>query len=169
MLHVHKKLREARFFLEKMVEREQKAFGDHEEFDFYLSAFLSAGRSVRYRLHYEQVDVYLTFYDAWEKVLPSNEQRLIKFMADDRSFEVHESGSRRAEHEVHIPVQGTYQDKSGTLFAYSPVGTPPAEIIKPTYSFVIDGAQMSVLVCCHKYIDLLERLVRDFQQSQGIQ
>lgn len=42
MDRVRKKLREARFFQRRMSERKQMACGDHEEFDFYLSALLSA-------------------------------------------------------------------------------------------------------------------------------
>jgi hypothetical protein len=41
-MHVDKKLREARFFLDQMREQERRAFGDKEPFDFYLSAFLNA-------------------------------------------------------------------------------------------------------------------------------
>ncbi len=168
MLLVRKKLREARFFLGKMTDREQKAFGDHEEFDFYLSAFLSAGRTVDYRLRHEQRDLYRVFRDEWDKSLSHNEQQLMKFLVDDRNFEVHESGSTRGEKKSRIPVHGTYQDKSGTVTAFAPVGTPPSEIIKPIYFFAASGSQASVLDCCREYIDLLERLVREYCQSQGI-
>jgi hypothetical protein len=43
--NVEKKLREARFFLDKMIDHDCKANKDKEKFDFYLSAFLSAGRT----------------------------------------------------------------------------------------------------------------------------
>ena len=168
MLRVRKKLREARFFLGKMAERAQMAFGEHEESDFYLSAFLSAGRSVDYRLRHEQGATYSTFWVSWDNALSPYEQRVMKFMANDRNFEVHESGSNRAELENRIPVYGSYQDKSGKVTVSAPPGTPPAEIIKPTYSFTIDGQQVPVLEACRKYIELLDRLVADYCQSQGI-
>ena len=168
MLLVRKKLREARFFLGKMTEREQKAFGDHEEFDFYLSAFLSAGRTVDYRLRHEQENPYRTFRDGWDKSLSPHEQQLMKFMVDDRNFEVHESGSTRGEKESRIPVHGTYQDKSGTVTVFAPIGAPPSQIIKPTYFFAVGGSQVSVLEYCREYIYLLERLVREYCQLQGI-
>jgi hypothetical protein len=168
MWRVHKKLREARFFLRKMAERAQIAFGEHEESDFYLSAFLSACQSVDYRLRREQGATYKTFRESWDNALLPDEQRLMKFMVDDRNFEVHESGSSRAEIESRIPVYGSYQDKSGKVTVSAPPGTPPAEIIKPTYSFTIDGQQVPVLEACRKYIELLDRLVADYCQSQGI-
>jgi hypothetical protein len=45
---IEKKLREAQFFLGQMREQERRAFGDREPFDFFLSAFLSAVRTVDY-------------------------------------------------------------------------------------------------------------------------
>lgn len=168
MWRVHKKLREARFFLGKLAELAQMAFGEHEQSDFYLSAFLSAGRSVDYRLRHEQGATYSTFRVSWGNALSSDEQRLMKFMVDDRNFEVHESGSNRAEFENRIPVYGSYQDKSGKATVSAPPGTPPVEIIKPTYSFTIDGQQVPVLEACRKYIELLDRLVTDYCQAQSI-
>ena len=50
---VEKKLREARFFLDRMSEHERMPFDNKEPFDFYLSAFLGAGRTVDYRLRHE--------------------------------------------------------------------------------------------------------------------
>src|SRR5712671_6534625 len=43
---VRKKLEEAGFFLGKMSEQEQRLTGHRVPFDYYLSAFLSAGRTV---------------------------------------------------------------------------------------------------------------------------
>jgi len=50
---VHKKIAEAHFFLGKMTEQEPRIIGDKEPFDYYLSAFLNAARTVDYRLRYE--------------------------------------------------------------------------------------------------------------------
>ena len=168
MWRVRKKLREARFFLGKMADRAQMAFGEHEESDFYLSAFLSAGRSVDYRLRHEQGATYSTFRVSWDNALSPDKQRLMKFMVDDRNDEVHESGSNRAELENRIPVYRSYEDKSGKATVFAVPGTPPAVIIKPTYSFTVDGQQVPVLEACRTYIDLLDRLVVDYCQSQGI-
>jgi hypothetical protein len=41
---IERKIREARFFFDKMIVQEPKAFGNKEPFDFYLSAFLNATR-----------------------------------------------------------------------------------------------------------------------------
>src|SRR5262249_14232126 len=94
--------------------------------------------------------------------------RLVKFLVDDRNVEVHDSGSSRPEHESRIPVAGMYRDRSGTVTVSAPLGTPPAEIIKPAYSFTVNGQQLPAIEACHRYIELLERLVSDYKRSQGI-
>ncbi len=160
MSTVDKKLREAHFFLRKMKEREALAFGDHEEFDFLLSAFLNAGRSLDYRLRHTS-NRYAPFRVTWDAQLTAEEDELIRFLVDDRNLEVHEAGSTRQQAEVRIPVRGTYQDPSGTLTVFAAVGTPPAELIKPTYYFDIGGRRVPVLAACDAYIQLLERLVAD--------
>jgi len=55
---VEKKLREAESCLTQMREQETRAFGDKEPFDFHLSAFLNAGRTVDYRLRHEHSATY---------------------------------------------------------------------------------------------------------------
>lgn len=167
MQRVDKKLREAHFFLGKMVKRATMAFGDHEEFDFFLSGFLSAARSVDYRLRHVS-PAYSQFRVAWDGLLSTEDTTLIKAMVDDRNVEVHEAGSSRGETEVRVPAWSSYEDASGIVTVSAPPGTLPAEIIKPTYFFIIDGRQTPVLDACRHYLGLLERLVREFRHSQGI-
>src|SRR5215211_7280075 len=99
-------MREAEFFLAKMAELERMASGDKEPLHFYLSAFLSATRSVDYHLNHEYTRLrdsapaapaYKQWKRSWESKLSPAAKCLNKFMIDDRDLEVHESaGSRRA-------------------------------------------------------------------------
>jgi hypothetical protein len=86
---IEKKLREAEFFLGKMQKQESRAFGDKEPFDFCLSAFLNAARTVDYRLRHEQAATYPSWRTAWDARLAHNEKSLIKFLVDNRNVEVH--------------------------------------------------------------------------------
>jgi hypothetical protein len=168
MTSVKKKVREAAFFLGKLQECDRLAFGDHEHFDYYLSAFLSAARSVEYRLRYSHDTRYATFREkVWEPGLAPEQQRLLKFMADDRNLEVHEAGSGRSEGEKRIPVRSRYENGSGSMTVFGPPGAPPAEIVKPTYTFQIDGRQVSVVDYCREYLQLLERLIDEFGRYLG--
>ncbi len=142
---IEKKLREARFFLDKMRDQESGAFGDKEPFDFYLSACLGAARSVDYRL-------------------TSPEQRLIEFMVIDRNVEVHESGSTRSIKTEEIKIVGdTYSDKSSTHYVSGPPGMPSASIFKPAYFFAIDGVERKATEACAEYLTLLERMLAKFK------
>jgi hypothetical protein len=55
---VHKKLAEAHYFLRLLRDQEPRIGGDKNAFDFLLSAFLSAARSVDYRLRDEHKATY---------------------------------------------------------------------------------------------------------------
>jgi hypothetical protein len=130
---VEKKLREAESCLANMRDQEGRAFGDKEPFDYALSAFLNAARTVDYRLHHEHGATYKPWRKEWNASNPK-EDALIKFFADDRRAEVHEKGSKREVKQESIPVRGHYSDKSGTLEAFSTplplasaYGVPPGE------------------------------------------
>jgi hypothetical protein len=159
---VRKKLRETRFYLRQLSEQCQLAFSEPEAFDFYLSAFLCAARTVDYRLRHRYQAKYRTFYTKWERALEPRQRDLLKLMVDDRNLEVHRAGSGRMKHEERIPVSQRYQDKSGTMTVVGPPGTPPAQIVRPVYFFHIDARLVPVNECCGKYLDLLEQLVADF-------
>jgi hypothetical protein len=146
---VRKKLAEAQFFLEKMSQAEW-AFGDHVQFDYYMSAFLNAGRTVDYRLSHEQKAIYKSWRKSWNVHLTPEENSLIKFMVDDRNDEVHESGSSRGVGQEDIKV--------GVGSSYS--------IRKPTYYFTIAGAERGAIEACAAYLALLQRMVAKFEADQ---
>jgi hypothetical protein len=163
--NVEKKLREARFFLDKMREHERMAVADREPFDFYLSAFLSAGRSVDYRLRHEQEVAYPDWRTSWDATLGHPEQCLIKFMVDDRNVEVHESGSSHSvKTEDRELTSGTHKLASGTFYVMgSPQLAPSAVIKTPAYYFTIAGTERKATDVCAEYLTLLERMVDRFK------
>jgi len=80
------------------------------------SAFLSAARTVDYRLRHEHGTSYENWRAAWDKGLSPQQDSLNKFMTDDRAMEVHESGSTRdvRVEDPRIPASG-YSDASERL------------------------------------------------------
>jgi hypothetical protein len=89
MFNVDKKLREAQFFLEKMRERERMAFGDPEVFDFLLSAFLNAVRTVDYRLCHEQKRTYPDWrVKTWNVANPMEDSRDVARGHSDRCRDI---------------------------------------------------------------------------------
>ena len=161
MDRIKKKLREATFFLGKLVEGSHLAFGNRDEFDFYLSAFLSAARSIDYRLRHEQKPTYPTFRATWDTTLTTDEQALVKLMIDDRNLEIHGSGSSRVQADERVAIGSSYRDTSGTVTVLAPVGVR-IELVKPTFSFLMNGMPVPVVESCRSYLDILERLVTDY-------
>jgi hypothetical protein len=172
LARVQKKLAETQFFLGNMVEQERRAFGDREPFDFYLSAFLSAGRTVDYRLRHEQSPIYPIWRKVWDAALLPTANRLIKFMVDDRNTEVHASGSSRSvgQEDIKVGAGGSYSDRSGTLEVFGPpsvlLGVDTGAVIhKPTYNFTIDGTERKATEACTEYLALLKRMVEKFEET----
>lgn len=149
-----------------MIEQEARAFGDREPFDFYLSAFLSASRSIDYRLRHQQSAIYPAWRNSWDANLAAGDDQLIKFLCGDRGHEVHKSGSGRTATLEYSAIPGnTYSDSSGVLTVFAPPGTPPATIGKPAYYFMIGGANIRVTEACTEYLTLLDRMVADFKAA----
>jgi hypothetical protein len=161
--NVDKKLREVRYFLTRMCEEERKSFGDKDPFDFNLSAFLNAARTVDNRLHHEQKKLYKLWRETWDKKLPAWHKCLMDFMREDRVAEVHKRGSCRVEKKERIPVHGTYSDASGSLITHSPPGTQPAVIHATAYYFTIDGVDHKATEVCAELLSLLEGMVAEFK------
>jgi hypothetical protein len=172
---VEKKLREAQYFLEQIIEKESLAFGDKEPFDFNLSAFLSAMKTVDYRLRHEQPGAYPTWRTAWDAKLSPADDCLIEFMVDDRNEEVHASGSGRSVGTQDIEVGDTYADKSGTLevsyaaalYLSEGLPIPRAVIRKPTYAFTIGGTERKATEACAKYLELLKSMLAKFKADNS--
>ena len=162
---VDKKLREARFFLSKMSEQESLAFGDREPFDFFLSGFLGATRTVDYRLRKEQPPLYPQWRARWDTGLTTAQAALMKFLIDDRNEEVHGVGSCRSEKTVKVPVGNRYHDASGTVYAWGPPGATNALLHKPAYGFIIDGVERKVTEACDEYLGLLRDMVFQFKSD----
>jgi hypothetical protein len=175
--NIEKKLREAQFFLDYMRTQERKAFADRERFDFFLSAFLSASRSVLLRLQEFKgpfARVFLPWRsEVWSRGMAKPDRkaanRLIDFFQDERNLEVHEGGSTRTEHEKSIPVYSQYSDQSGTVQVFSPPAlpgspeSPPAQVFVPAYYFTIDGVARNVTSACSDYLKIIQQMVDQFK------
>jgi hypothetical protein len=163
-----KKLREAQFFLAQVSKVFKSTNLEREDFEFFLSAFLSAGRSVTFCLRVEQAGVYKQWLDGWEKALDGKDRELLKSMNQHRVAEVHKGGSNvQAEIEM-VPVtrlemeQG--RDPRYSIFWYDSPGAPPLEIERKAHYFCGASGREEVIGTCQSYLGLLERLVRDFEK-----
>src|SRR6266700_7415675 len=98
-----KKLRETQFFMGKLRQEAQTTILDKEDFEFYFSAFLSAGRSVRDVLSSENHS-YKDWHPDWKSKLQPEESQLFDFMQQQRNLEVHRLGAETQESVEMIPL-----------------------------------------------------------------
>jgi hypothetical protein len=166
LTRVHKKIAEAHFFLGKLTKQEPRLLGDKEPFDYYLSAFLNAARTVDYQLHREQAAIYKPWRKAWDARLAPEQRGLMKFIDHDRNIEVHDSGSSRnvGQEGVKFGI-GTHHVDGGIVTIAGPPGMEPAVAYRPTYSFTIDGTDRKVTDACAAHLALLQRMVAEFEAA----
>ena len=174
---VHKKLAEAQSGLGKMTETDGLMMSDGS-FDYYLSAFLTAGMSVRNGFHYRRDPkrnaAIKAWRKKWENALTPEEQDLYEFMRLNRNAEVHTTGAAlTVENEpVKIGVGGSYSDRTGTLQVFgSPsvlLGHDNAAIIqKRRYYLTIDGTKQKATEVCAAYLGLLQRMVAQWEADNS--
>jgi len=165
---VKAKLHEARSSLNEMRDEEQKAAGE-SRYDHRRSAFLSAARSVDYRLRCECQATYPNWRKKWNAQHPT-EDRLLEFMHSKRADEVHArgfGGSVKTE-EIKVGSGSSYSDKAGKVEAW---GSPSplmgvdvsAAVFKHQYFFDVFGTQRPVTEVCEEYLRVLEQMVARFE------
>ena len=170
MVHIpqtRKKLREARFFLGRMSEAEKLARLDKEDFGFYLSAFLLAGRSVIGFFHAKENRQYRRWFRDWRMARAGSERKLLNDMTRQRDLEVHEQGADVQSVIEHVPVSEVeFGNQSHPAYGISwagPPGVPPPTIGKKVRYFQIGGTREQAVETCKRYLQLLDKLVRDFE------
>ena len=185
--NTQKRLREAKFFLGHL---QQQAFAtggrlavsrpamptDSEAFQFFLSAFLSAARSVTFVLQKEFGN--RTAYDEWRDrwfETHSEEKGLFEFMNSRRRKSVHQGITGHRTKQETIPLTLIEVMSSGPsrghlayygFHYYGPLGVEPHTIERTTYHFdFIGGSEEEVVATCSRYITFVEQFVSDFTKA----
>jgi hypothetical protein len=159
-----KKLREAQFFLCHLeTENRRVVRNEPEAFDFLMSAFVSAGRSVTFALQAEQKEKYDQWFSRWRATRSEADQKVLGLMKSQRNAEQKEGGGeRRVAHEyVSLPKLDT-EELGGEVFWSAPLDVPPPQVGRPIRYFDYDGTESEALVACKQYYALLAELVEDF-------
>lgn len=167
-----KKLREAKFFLRMLTDASQQVVrNEPEAFEFYLSAFLSAARSVTFALQYEEKDKYDAWFPGWFGNRSEEDQRLLNFLKEQRNYVEKRGGAEVNVVWEFIPVTEVRRDNRGHpaygFHWFGPPGTPPPRVGLPVHSFELAGDQKHVTSAGKQYVGILEDLVRDFIQAHS--
>jgi hypothetical protein len=161
------KLREAQFFLRRLFhEARQADINEPEAFTFYLSAFLSAARSVTFALQYEEKKRYDAWFPSWLNNRTNEERQFLSCLKDQRN-KVQKQGGAQVSTEWEFVSLFEYDrgNHGHPAFGFHWVGAPGVQ--EPTfgrrvYSFELSGSVTEVTGMCNRYPELLDQLVREF-------
>lgn len=167
-----KKLREALFFLRQLFNESEKVVrNEPEAFQFYLSAFLSATRSVTFALQYEEKDKYDAWFPRWLRNRNEEDHKLFEFLKTQRNVEQKQGGTKVNVFWEYIPVIEVRTDNRGHLSYgfhwFEPPGTPPPRVGLSVHYFELAGDEREVTAACKRYVDILDVLVRDFIEAHS--
>jgi hypothetical protein len=109
-----KKLREARFFLDQLRSAESGPRTE-ENFDYYLSAFLNAGRSAVYKIGFTLGS--LEAVDAWKATRNADDREFFDSMTELRHSEVHNKGATISREQEAVPMLPSYEERYSVRFA----------------------------------------------------
>ena len=160
-----KKLREAHFFAQMLGKVNRQPGGNEpEEFEFYLSGFLSAARAVTFALQYEEKDKYDAWFPAWFNSRRPEDQALLKDMITHRNSVQKRGGAETNQDWVYIPLTEIRTESrvhpAYGFHWYGPPGTSPPTFGTLVYSFKGSGGE--VISDCERYLTILVSLVREF-------
>jgi hypothetical protein len=133
-----RKLREASFFLQRCRETEG---GETEIAGYFLSAFLSAGRSVANALEKRRT----RGYRSWRLTCTEAQRRLLNFMTAQRDDEIHEVGAIRG---VTVVVPSILANRTTRVVSVSSTATS-------FITFDYDGKVEAAIPMCEAYLSLL--------------
>ncbi|MGH9960113.1 MAG: hypothetical protein ACREBC_23825 [Pyrinomonadaceae bacterium] len=164
------KLREAQFFLAHLARVAKQTFpANAEEFHFYLSAFLSAARSVTFVLQFEEAATYKSWFSQWQTNQTTEDRDLLQRFNDQRVNVVHHAGADTSESTEFVPIAEVQIGGPGqpvyAFFWPGVPGTPPPQVARRLYTIRLSNSESEVIVACRRYLGLLEKLVEEFGAS----
>jgi len=169
MALVRRKLRETLFFFLRLSGENAFFSQGEEDAEFYTSAFLSAGRSVVGFFDGKQNVYYRQWYRDWKIGLPEPDRKLLNDMVCQRNLVVHEGGADIIP-EFELVPQG--KDSANLSYENSSTGCLSENSTTPLrrkkYYFWIDGKRLDAVSTCERYLELLLKLVTDFDESLSV-
>lgn len=163
------KLAEANFFLQKVQAVDSKIVSpEPEAFGFYLSAYLSAGRSVTFTLQAEHKQEYDEWFPGWAAGLTDEQRALLSHFNDLRVDAVHRVGVDVSHRQVQIPMYEYLMAatrEGAKIQIWHPPGVPAPPQHRIVRTFVSGGSEHDVVEACKVYFALVSDAVASFTRS----
>jgi hypothetical protein len=155
-----KKLREARFFLGHLQSEEQSGLRNEEHFAHYLSAFLSAARSVVYQVY--RASGSGKEVDAWKATRNAEDRTFFDSIKALRDSEVHNEGVTIRTQQEAIPMPLSAEPRDPTTFAaFVQLGYFSSARVYINRHYVdLEEDRLEAVPTCERLVALLEDLLR---------
>ena len=88
-----RRLRQAQFFYQHVLNPRTSTKGDPEAFGFYFSAFIQSARSVTWTLKNEETEKWKAWKQKWEPKQSEEERKLLKITRDLRNVDAKKGGA----------------------------------------------------------------------------
>jgi hypothetical protein len=162
------RLEEARFFLDKLRQekkRQEELLGTNpQEFRYYVHAFLSAARSVRWVLQCDEPEKYKAWTDTWAAKDSLADKDLLKLMNDQRVAVTHRRGAETTPVSEKVAIRESAHPAAGSHF-FGPPGMDPPWTILDVHYFEFEGKREEVVTTCERYVEYLDRMLKDFMRA----
>jgi hypothetical protein len=163
------KLREAHYFLDQLQACSSFAEATIGEFDFNLSAFLAASRSVTFALQAEQKATYDAWFGPWKARLSVHERELLDYMVQRRN-EAQKQGRASVEQclvsVAAADMHAIDRELVNRIIALSRRGEEPKFWCSVRF-FAFGSRLRPVAEVYEEYLNLLSRLVSEFGASSA--
>jgi hypothetical protein len=170
------RLVEARFFLGHLRDeraknkRVNKPPPDH--FRYYLNALLAAARSVVDVLGKEGLRKagggrqYRAWRVSWNAQYSEAKKALDELTRKMRNTLLHQGGVKMASRTEEVPIRETY-DPSYQVYRRPPWLQHTAFTVRDVQYVQLEGAERDVIEVCERYVDVLTRMVDDFEKKHS--
>jgi hypothetical protein len=178
------KLGEARFFLHHLQKYQSAATSgnpmkpDGQAFAYYLSAFISAARSVPWVLQAEEKEKYDAWIVGWEERRRSwaeaegvDIDRLLKLTNEMRVNVAKREGQVKTRIQTEmVPVTVPSWENNRYHINVVLLGLSPEDAVPRTSSETqyIEGTDQEVVKLCEQYVRYLEALLLDFEREHSV-
>ena len=163
-----RKLNEAQFFHGRLIsERDGRLFeSEPGAFSYYLSAFLSAGESVRYCCTNADKKKYTEWFDG---LSVDTDRELLEFMNIQRGEEIHGEGADTTAKLEPVPaivlIRANLAASAHPAYGTQFLGAPGSQMHPMRSVLYFTGDEEGLIDKCAKYLRLLEGLVQEFIQG----
>ncbi len=165
------KLAEMAFFFQKMEALESKIFSpEPQAFGFYLSAFLSAGRSVTLVLQKEHKEEYARWFPSWLASITDEQRDLLDYFNNLRVDTIHKLGVDLSHRRVEISTNEYLMAAShegANIQIWHPIGVPAPPQQKLVRTLADGGSDREVLVACRSYLELISNGIGLFTEANA--